>query len=121
MRVSPPMALGAVLLGAALLSIRGAVAEDAAGDAARGRSLFMAVGCYECHGRLGQGSVQSGPRVAPDPMPLPALTMLLRRPINVMPAYAETVLSDRDVADIHAYLASVPQPPPLKDIPLLNR
>jgi ubiquinol-cytochrome c reductase cytochrome c subunit len=114
MRAARLLALGAVLIGAT-----GAYAQD--GDAARGRTLFTAVGCYECHGRLGQGSVQSGPRVAPDPMPLPALTMLLRQPINVMPAYAETVLSDRDVADIHAYLASIPQPTPLKDLPLLNQ
>jgi ubiquinol-cytochrome c reductase cytochrome c subunit len=115
MRVSVLMALGVFgLVGGA------AFAQEAAGDAAHGRQVFKAVGCYECHGLVGQGSVQSGPRLAPDPMPLASLTQLLRQPLNQMPAYSDKALSDRDVADIHAYLASIPQPPPVKDIPLLN-
>ena len=105
---------------AAIVITAGARAEEA-GDAARGRQLFAAVGCYQCHGYLGQGSVQSGPRLAPDPMPLESLRMVLRQPINVMPAYAESALSDRDAADIHAYLASIPKPLPVKDIKLLNQ
>ncbi len=108
-------------LAAAVIGVTPARAEDAAGDAARGRQLFVSVGCYQCHGYLGQGSVQSGPRLAPDPMPFESLKLLLRQPINVMPAYAESALSDRDAADIHAYLASIPKPPPLKDIKLLNQ
>ncbi len=109
------------VIAVALLGTAGARAEDPAGDPARGRQLFVSVGCYQCHGYLGQGSVQSGPRLAPDPMPLDSLRMVLRQPINVMPAYAESALSDRDAADIHAYLASIPKPPPLKDIKLLNQ
>jgi hypothetical protein len=31
------------------------------------------------------------------------------------------VVSDQDLRDIHAYLATVPAPPPAKDIPLLNQ
>ena len=34
-----------------------------------------------------------------------------------MPPYVEKVLGDQDVRDIYAYLATIPQPPPLKDIP----
>jgi|ERR1700733_15393173 ubiquinol-cytochrome c reductase cytochrome c subunit len=115
MRTTLLLTLGLLLGGAA-----GAAAQDAAGDAAQGRKVFLADGCYECHGMVGQGSVQSGPRLAPDPMPLASLTQLLRQPLNVMPAYSDKVLSDRDIADIHAYLASIPQPKPVKDIPLLN-
>jgi ubiquinol-cytochrome c reductase cytochrome c subunit len=107
-------------VGALLAWIVGAAAQSDAGDAAHGRTVFMAVGCYECHGMVGQGSVQSGPRLAPEPMPLASLTQLLRQPLNVMPAYSDKALSDRDIADIHAYLASIPQPKPVKDIPLLN-
>jgi ubiquinol-cytochrome c reductase cytochrome c subunit len=109
-----------LLLGVLLLGAAGATAQDVAGDATHGRQVFLAVGCYECHGMVGQGSVQSGPRLAPDPMPLASLAQLLRKPLNVMPAYSDKTLSDRDIADIHAYLASVPQPKPVKDIPLLN-
>jgi ubiquinol-cytochrome c reductase cytochrome c subunit len=106
--------------GALLAWAVGAVAQGEGGDAAQGRKVFMAVGCYECHGMVGQGSVQSGPRLAPEPMPLASLSQLLRKPLNVMPAYSDKALSDRDIADIHAYLASIPKPTPVKDIPLLN-
>ena len=107
-------------LGALLAYAGGAAAQDAAGDPDHGRQVFLADGCYECHGMAGQGSIQSGPRLAPEPMPLASLTQLVRRPLNVMPAYSDKVLSDRDIADIHAYLASIPQSKPVKDIPLLN-
>jgi ubiquinol-cytochrome c reductase cytochrome c subunit len=109
-----------IVLGASLLYGVIALGAEVGGDAAHGRQVFMAVGCYECHGMVGQGSVQSGPRLAPEPMPLDSLRQLLRQPLNQMPAYSDKALSDRDVADIHAYLASIPKPPPVKDIPLLN-
>src|SRR5450755_4695132 len=37
-----------------------------AGDAETGEKIFTKDGCYECHGREGQGAVQaSGPRIGP--------------------------------------------------------
>jgi mono/diheme cytochrome c family protein len=36
-----------------------------------------------------------------------------------MPAYAKEVLSDQQVADIHAFLRSLPGPRPVADIPQL--
>jgi mono/diheme cytochrome c family protein len=86
-------------------------------DANRGKHLFMADGCYECHGTVGQGG--AAPRLAPDPFPATALSAYIRKPAGVMPPYAQTVLGDQDAADIQAYLASIPQPAALKDIPLL--
>ena len=50
---------------------------------------------------------------------LEAIAAYIRKPANVMPPYVEKVLGDSDVRDIQAYLASIPQPKPLKDIPLL--
>jgi mono/diheme cytochrome c family protein len=38
-----------------------------------------------------------------------------------MPAYREEVLSDADLADLYAYLNSIPQGPDAKTIPLLNQ
>jgi cytochrome c1 len=38
-----------------------------------------------------------------------------------MPPYTAKVVSDQDLADIYAFLQSVKQPPPVKDIPLLNK
>jgi len=36
-----------------------------------------------------------------------------------MPAFPVSVLSDADLADVRAYLASLPAPPPVAEIPLL--
>jgi ubiquinol-cytochrome c reductase cytochrome c subunit len=91
-----------------------------AGDIERGRKLFMADGCYECHGTVGQGGF-AGPRLAPNPLPADAIAQYIRNPKGVMPPYIAKVVSDRDVADLRAYLASIPPPPALKDIPLLAR
>ena len=38
-----------------------------------------------------------------------------------MPPYSEKVLPNDDLADIHAYLASIPKPKDHKSIPLLNQ
>jgi mono/diheme cytochrome c family protein len=107
------------ILVAAALAVFGAPPSWAqpSGNAARGQHLFMADGCYECHGTVGQGG--AGPRLAPDPLPADAIASYIRKPANVMPPYVGKVLNDQDVRDIQAYLASIKPPKPLKDIPLL--
>jgi ubiquinol-cytochrome c reductase cytochrome c subunit len=90
------------------------IASASAQDAERGHELFLTVGCYQCHGTVGQGS-GAGARLAPNPLPVEALRDYIRAPAQVMPPYEENVLSDEDVADIHAYLATVPEPPALED------
>jgi hypothetical protein len=37
-----------------------------------------------------------------------------------MPPYSAKILSDDDLGDIYAYLASIPKPPDPKSIPALN-
>jgi len=85
-----------------------------AGDAERGYETFMRVGCFQCHGTVGQGPI-SGPRLAPNPLPMEAIRAYIRAPAQVMPPYVESVLSDADVADIHAYLESIPPAPDVAD------
>jgi mono/diheme cytochrome c family protein len=80
----------------------------------------MTVGCQECHGRVAQGSVFSGPRLAPGPVPFQAFVHQLRQPQSQMPPYEPVVLSDKDAADIYAFLGTIPKPPDAKSIPLLN-
>jgi ubiquinol-cytochrome c reductase cytochrome c subunit len=86
------------------------------GDA--GRALFVANGCYECHGYVGQGG--AAPRIAPTVYPYEAFARLVRRPANEMPAYAPQALGDDALRAIYAYLRSIPEPPPLADIAILR-
>ena len=80
------------------------------GNAERGQTLFVKYGCHECHGREGQGAPSSGPRVGPSPLALPAFTRAVRAPRNYMPPYTSKVVSDQDLADIHAFLTSRARP-----------
>ncbi|MCU1339499.1 MAG: cytochrome c, mono- and diheme variant family [Bryobacterales bacterium] len=89
-------------------------------SAANGKKLFSKYGCYECHGTQGQGTT-AGARLAPKPIALPALIAYVRRPSGQMPPYTGKVVSDAELSDIRAYLASIPEPTPAKSIPLLNQ
>ena len=53
-------------------------------------------------------------------MPFPAFVSQLRTPRNQMPPYTAKVLSEADLADIYAFLQSLPQPPKVESIPLLQ-
>ena len=68
----------------------------------------------------GQGGV-AGPKLAPDPMPLEAFTAFVRTTNRAMPPYQEAILPNEDLADIYAYLQSIPKPADYKSIPLLNQ
>jgi len=112
--------IGRIAAGMILSLIAGAaIAQDAPnGDAERGKELFESVGCFQCHGFVGQGG-GAGPAIAP-PMAFPPFELQLRTPRAVMIPYSEDVLSDQAAADIHAYLASLPPPPDPASIPLLQ-
>jgi len=90
------------------------------GDVARGKQLYMSTGCYQCHGTRGEGGGNAGPRLAPTPIPLEALKLQLRRPRGRMPLYTAVVMPDHDVADIYAYLLSVPKGKTAAEIPILQ-
>jgi mono/diheme cytochrome c family protein len=94
-----------------------------AGDAANGKRVYLAMGCYTCHGRAGQGGAMNypAPALAQTQLPVEALRAFVRAGPNDMPAYVESQLSDKDVADIHAFLRSLPGRRPAKNIPLLNQ
>jgi mono/diheme cytochrome c family protein len=90
------------------------------GDAANGYKLYMADGCYQCHGTVGQGSRGTGPRLAPSPMPYENFAAQLRRPANTMPPYTALVVSDAQLADIYAYVSSLPGPAKPEDVKILH-
>jgi mono/diheme cytochrome c family protein len=93
-----------------------------AGNAQNGKKLFMSDGCYECHGRQGQGAAQTGAaRIGPPQLSFEGFQTYVRSPKNNMPPYTSKAIPDMDLADIYAYLKSIPMPPKGKDIPLLNK
>jgi mono/diheme cytochrome c family protein len=116
------MLLGAfALLGAAVAC---AQSNDARPSAAKGKDAYLAIGCQKCHGTVGHGG--AGKPLAPNLMPLAAFVTWVRTGspgwsfANGMPAFPPGVISDAALADVHAYLASVPKPPPPDSVPLLR-
>jgi mono/diheme cytochrome c family protein len=112
---------------ALLFGISGARAQQSsdtppAGNAQNGKKLFMSDGCYECHGRQGQGAAQTGAaRIGPPQLTFEGFQSYVRQPTNQMPPYTGKAIPDQDLGDIYAYLKSIPMPPKSKDIPLLNK
>jgi len=98
-------------------------AQDAPpGDAANGKRVYLADGCFTCHGRAGQGGAYNGPApiLAKTAMPFEGFKMQVRNPSNDMPAYSEAVMSDQQIADIYAFVQSLPGRRDAKDIPILK-
>ena len=92
-----------------------------AASAENGKKVYMAVGCWGCHGTVGQGGV-TGPKLgARSDAATRRFVSFVRTTNRAMPPYREPVLSNGDLADIHAYLQSVPKPADYKSIPLLNQ
>ena len=93
-----------------------ATATTVSSDA--GAALFKKNGCYECHSNDAQGGPQ-GPRLGPNPIPLPRFLAYVRNPAGDMPPFTAKVISDDDLRSIYAFLQSRPAPPPVANIPLL--
>jgi mono/diheme cytochrome c family protein len=113
----------AAFAAAAMLGAAGAQAQDApAGDAAKGKAVFLQQGCFTCHGRSGQGGAYNGPApvLAQTAMPIEGFKAQIRNPVNDMPAYPDAVLSDKDIADIYAFVKSLPGTRSPNGIPILN-
>jgi mono/diheme cytochrome c family protein len=83
-----------------------------------GAALYRKNGCYECHVNDAQGGPQ-GPRLGPNPIPLPRFVAYVRNPSGDMPPFTAKVISDDDLSKIYAFLQSRSTPPAVKDIPLL--
>ena len=117
--------LSLALTGLAVAAAAGAAfAQDAApqntalkGDVAHGKKIYVAYGCWQCHGYQGQGG--AGPKLAPTPLPYEAVSRQLRKPRGTMPVYTHVTTPDQDVADIYAYLQSIPKAKAVADIPAL--
>jgi len=118
---------GALILDDSYVLAQGRPAEQTrtstapAGNVESGKRLYRSAGCELCHNGEGQGGGPA-PRLAPNPNML-AFALFVRQarqPINSMPPYTAKVLSDQQLADIYAFLQTVPKPPDVSTIPLLR-
>jgi mono/diheme cytochrome c family protein len=96
--------------------------NTASGDARRGKELFTKYSCYACHGFSGQNG--NGARLVPMKFPQAGFMAYVRNPPrpNQMPSFSPKVLPDADLADIYAYIRSLPDSsPPPASVPILNQ
>jgi mono/diheme cytochrome c family protein len=90
------------------------------GNAENGQKLFERNACYQCHGHVGQGGL-NGPRLSQIKLTQAGFIAFVRNPpASGMPMYRKQVMSDQELADVYAYIKSIPEPKAAKDIPLLN-
>lgn len=112
-------------LAAGLLGLAGGAAAQ---DAARGKELYHAHGCYGCHGFNGQTGARNlvgtnSPILA---TPESFVAFLRARgsnqpmiPSTSMPSFPEKAISDPQARDIYAYIRTFKlDAPEMKDIPL---
>jgi mono/diheme cytochrome c family protein len=104
--------------GAAQAQTTGGAQPAPAGNAENGKKLYNDIGCWQCHGYSGQGG--AGAKIAPDPLPFQGFNRYVRKPTGQMPAYSPKVLQDSALADIYAFLKTIPKPPDPDSIPMLR-
>jgi mono/diheme cytochrome c family protein len=111
-----------VTLGLTVMVTGAIVAQTAtpSGDAKNGRKLFAADGCYQCHGYEAQGATPTGPRLGPKPIAFAQFSKYVRQPTGQMPPYTSKVVPDTALADIYAFLQSLPSPPSAASIAALR-
>ena len=117
------MRVAILLLVASLLSTPLlAQAPDTAppGNAESGKKLFVDRACWQCHGLVGHSGGEQGPRIAGRVPVWAVFSKYVRRPTNQMIPYTEKVLSNQELADIFAWLKSLPPPPAVSSIPQLR-
>jgi mono/diheme cytochrome c family protein len=95
-----------------------ASAQQVAGDAQKGKELYLKYSCYACHSYDGHGG--AGPRLVPLAMTATRFTAYVHNPRR-MPPYTDKVLTDAQLADLFTYIKSMPASPPADQIPLLKR
>ena len=91
------------------------------GDAENGKALFSDYTCFGCHGFTAETGL--GPRLNPPRLNQERFIGYLRNPPNPrrMPPYQQEEVSDQILADIYAFLQSLPSTSPdAESIPLLR-
>src|SRR5204862_6248430 len=79
------------------------------GDPAAGKALWNEPRrwCKRCHGENADGGF--GPDLAGRGLSVDQVKRALRQPWAIMPAYTEMPVTDKNIADLAAYFASLPK------------
>lgn len=117
--------VASVAIGGSYVGAASKPAAEPSKAAANGKRLYLADGCFECHGRVGEGGAFNGPApplagIFSRRSSLEVISSVRKGP-NDMPAYTEKVLSNQDLGDILAYIRSLPGPSDPKNYPLLAK
>ena len=92
-----------------LLALSQRVAAQPAGDPDRGKMLWLEtehVECRDCHGDNGEGGF--GPDLANRNLTRAQFIHAVRKPWGIMPAFAESQISDSELIDLIAYFETLP-------------
>jgi mono/diheme cytochrome c family protein len=112
-----------------------ALAQTPAGDAANGKTLYLAHQCWACHGYNGETGtrlLRDDGTFIPRLLTVNGFIAFIRAPrpdqppptgsVTSMPSYGAASLPNQQAADLFAYIKTFkPTQPALKDIPLLNQ
>lgn len=94
--------------------------KELSGDVERGHAIFERNACYQCHGHIGQGTI-AGARLMQTKLSQAGFIGVVRNPPpSSMPRFQAKIMSDQELADVYAYIKSIPPPKAAKDIPLLS-
>ena len=91
-----------------MLGMMTGVASADVGDAARGKALWEAKLCKNCHGANGEGAY-AGPRDG-DGLSADQWLTQVRTPRANMPAFNDVQVSNQEVADMWTYMQTLPKP-----------
>jgi mono/diheme cytochrome c family protein len=113
-----------LIVASALVSsalVRAQAPVTPAGNAEKGKKLFVERGCWQCHGLAAHGGGIAGPRLAGRVPAWAVFSRYVRRPTEEMVPYTEKMLPETELADIYAWLKAIPPPPDVGSLPQLSR
>ena len=91
-----------------------------AGDAQRGSALYLATGCWQCHGYT--GATGTGAPLVISGLTADGFVNYIRNPrTRAMPLYTAKVVPNAAAADLYAYIKTFKRPADAKDIALLQQ
>jgi mono/diheme cytochrome c family protein len=90
------------------------------GNVENGKTLYKTYYCWACHGSMGRAG-GAAPAITPSTRSDEDLIRYIRKPSGGMPPYTSKSISEQEIADIAAYMRTIPAgTPDPKTIPLLQ-